>query len=125
MSDGIKMDHKKGAGRPTFVYAIQTKCSVGFVKIGISSDVNRRIAHLQTSNPYALEVTRVWGPFSIAYARRLEQRLHMAFEEKAARGEWFGVTPDEVSNSVRTLADMQDREFSIWMLTRRFEGAPE
>lgn len=109
--------------RPVFVYAIQMSCSIGFIKIGISNDVKRRIAGLQTSNPYKLELVRRWGPFEASYAKRLEQRMHQAFEQQCARGEWFSVAVEEISEHVILLSDMDDREFSIWLRNVRFEGA--
>lgn len=119
----IRKIKAKGTGRPVFVYVIQMNCSVGFVKIGITNDVKRRVAALQTSNPYALEVVRLWGPFSDEYARRLESRLHSAFEDRGCRGEWFSVTPEEVSAVAMGLGDMPETDFRAWVRSRRFEGA--
>ena len=119
----IRKSKAKGTGRPSFVYVIQMNCSVGFVKIGITNDAKRRIAALQTSNPYALEVVRLWGPFSDEYARRLEARLHAAFEDRSGRGEWFSVAPEEVSAVAMGLGDMAEPDFRAWVRARRFEGA--
>ena len=109
--------------RPTFVYAIQMSCSIGFIKIGISNDVKRRLASMQTSNPYSLKVIRQWGPFDSIYAKRLEQRLHLAFEEVCSRGEWFGVDVEDISMHVLRLSGMGEKEFRAWLNARRFEGA--
>ena len=119
----IRKLSKKGEGRPVFVYVIRMSCSVGFVKIGISNDVKRRVASIQTSNPYNLEVVRLWGPFSHEYARRLEQRLHSAFDDRGGRGEWFSVDPEEISAVVLGLADMDDRDFRAWHCARQFRDA--
>jgi len=68
-----------------WVYAIHCE-EIGVVKIGVSSDVQSRLAALQTAFPFELSVFRVYAS-SNAYA--LEARLHLFFKGERLRGEWF------------------------------------
>lgn len=69
---------------PSFVYFIQDGRD-GPVKIGYSSDPERRLAQLQTGNPRALELRHV-----IPGDRVLESDFHRRFEPARIRNEWFG-----------------------------------
>lgn len=70
-----------------FVYVI--KCD-DFVKIGIASDVQSRLANLQCGNPHELTLLLHWpSPNALA----AEQRLHYKLWRWHHRGEWFRFTP--------------------------------
>lgn len=63
------------------------------VKIGVASDVNRRLLELQTSNPHKLTVIAAIPCDSRMMAFNLEGTLHKLVAEKYDRlcGEWFNV----------------------------------
>lgn len=57
-----------------------------FVKIGKAADTTKRIATLQASNPYPLEVVAI---ITHGNGHPLERELHSRFAEFRHRGEWF------------------------------------
>lgn len=60
-----------------------------YIKIGMSYNVEKRLAALQTSNPRALKLLRTILVPNEDWARYLEQELHKHFGEKRVAGEWF------------------------------------
>lgn len=73
---------KKLSSSETVTYAIQQGDRGGPVKIGITSDIERRVWQLQNGSPVALVVLhRIPGD--------LESRLHEACAAFRIRGEWF------------------------------------
>jgi hypothetical protein len=58
-------------------------------KIGIATDIDSRLASLQTGNPYPLEVEQC---FEFANSTSVEQVLHQRFSAKRKLGEWFSLT---------------------------------
>jgi hypothetical protein len=59
-----------------------------YVKIGKAADTTRRIAALQASNPYPLEVIAI---ITDGNGHALERELHSRFAGCRHRGEWFRV----------------------------------
>lgn len=60
--------------------------SDGFYKIGVATDVGRRVKELQTGNPHTIECV-----FSrqVPEAYEIEKFLHDTFAEYRVKGEWF------------------------------------
>ena len=59
------------------------------VKIGVTSDIDNRIANLQTGNPYILKCKALIPCKDKAQAYNLESYLHYRFRKKRMVGEWF------------------------------------
>lgn len=59
------------------------------VKIGMTSDLDRRLSGLQTSHHEGLEIVA-----AIAGGRETEQYLHESLADSHIRGEWFERTPE-------------------------------
>jgi hypothetical protein len=70
------------------LYLIQQKGS-NYFKIGISKNIKRRLANLQSGNPNKLYVVRYWDIPKEAY--KLESLLHCMFAEYHVLLEWFEV----------------------------------
>jgi predicted GIY-YIG superfamily endonuclease len=68
--------------RTGIVYFVQS--ASGFIKIGFSTDLERRIKQLRIGNPEKLVVLAAFLAPS-----RLEWQLHRKFSDLAASGEWF------------------------------------
>jgi hypothetical protein len=66
------------------VYFVQAKQG-GPIKIGVSSDVPKRIRAIQTTSPAELLVLRVIP----SGGRELERKLHESFAAHRLHGEWF------------------------------------
>lgn len=63
-------------------------------KIGIASDVGRRLAELQTGNPCLLSIESCW---QFDNAQAVETVLHQKYGNERVRGEWFQFTPSQVN----------------------------
>lgn len=62
-------------------------CDGDFVKIGISDNPEKRLSHLQTSNPKKLTLL-----YTMDGNETLEKLLHSIFSQYRVRGEWFEYT---------------------------------
>lgn len=58
-------------------------------KVGIATDVARRIDELQTGNPFPIDLIRYVEFPSRWEAYRVERCIHSLLEEVRAQGEWF------------------------------------
>lgn len=67
----------------TYIYLIRDYKS-NAVKIGRSDNPAKRVAELQTGNPYPLELL-----YSFSADPSLEQIIHKELQEYALSGEWF------------------------------------
>ena len=74
------------------MYLYVVKCNE-YYKIGVASNVEARLAALQTGNPYELIVKSC---FEFDNANSIEQALHQKFSEKQKHGEWFVLNDDDV-----------------------------
>jgi len=59
------------------------------VKIGVASDVSKRLERLQSGNPVTLSV--LWQSAPLADAYSLERYMHKHYAEYSVRGEWFSI----------------------------------
>ena len=99
----------------TYIYVIHMPCPTGFVKIGISDNPEKRLASMQTANPYQLRLARRFGPFERDRAMQLEGRLHRIFEKDHVRGEWFGASPDTIAHALTTVSRFTNARFEEFM----------
>lgn len=63
------------------------------IKIGVSTQIRKRLAQLQTANAYELELMG-WVVSEDDY--RTEKALHQKYESQRERGEWFSISQDDV-----------------------------
>lgn len=61
----------------------------GSIKVGVAGNVERRIAVLQTGNPFELKIMATIPCGSYAKAYETESRIHKIFKRQRIRGEWF------------------------------------
>jgi hypothetical protein len=71
------------------VYFVQAG-PAGLIKIGVSADVERRLAGLRTHSPVPLSLLGVWP----SAGKSGEQQLHARFAAHRLHGEWFQPSPD-------------------------------
>ena len=74
-----------------YVYLVQEQlisCK-GAVKIGISTNIQRRIENMQVGNSRRLKLLATMGPFGEVKAICFERQLHRRFKGHHVRGEWF------------------------------------
>ena len=83
---GVLNPEKADPKKPKKLYFIQG-ASTGRIKIGVSTDIRRRITEMQLSE--TVEVL-----LEIDGDEKLESELHNRFKEHQAHGEWFYPSPD-------------------------------
>jgi hypothetical protein len=81
-----------------WVYVVSSEDNPKVVKIGVASDVERRIKNLQVAAP-----TRIVLRWSARGGLPLESHLHEKFRRRRMSGEWFDFR--KVSNPVRVIAE--------------------
>ncbi len=80
------MKHKYG-----FVYLIQ---AMDFIKIGYTTDVQQRFKTFDLMFPPI--GLKLLGYIESGLARSIEKELHIFFNDKRARGEWFKLSPEDI-----------------------------
>lgn len=98
---------------PCFVYVLASGRDEQPVKIGLSSDVARRIRQFEAGNPYGLRAVYT-HPVGKGVARQVENRLHIAFASKALGREWFEVGADEASALIPELCRKGDEALAAY-----------
>lgn len=78
-------------GYATILYFIQ--CGQ-FVKVGITTDMEKRVRALKAGNPYPLRVASMVDIPSM-YDRLVEKRIHGALHVYAVGREWFRLVPKD------------------------------
>jgi predicted GIY-YIG superfamily endonuclease len=74
-----------------YVYLI--KCNE-FYKIGVATDVQTRLAALQTGNPFRIDVVI---SYEFPTANAVEAALHQKFKAKQKNLEWFNLTEKDIA----------------------------
>lgn len=80
------------------IYVVQMG---NMVKVGITSDVNRRFATLQTGAPEPLRLRAVEVIGSRDKARRIEKSIHNRLAHRRTVGEWFCIDVEEAMEVTR------------------------
>lgn len=88
--------------RVYYVYFIQG-IKTSLVKIGITSNIDKRIRALQIGSPDKLKLVGLFkinlpGTRSLSEARRAENVLHRVLSEYREHGEWFSPSPKVLGN---------------------------
>lgn len=71
-----------------FAYIISCR-TVDFIKIGITTDPQRRLTELQTNSPYTLQIALLIECNNLTTAQQLEKLLHELMHASRSNGEWF------------------------------------
>lgn len=66
----------------------------GLVKIGITNNVQKRFKDINATSPVELYLV---SSFSSSNAAKIEKELHLKFEGKRVKGEWFNIGQDDIS----------------------------
>jgi len=73
-------------GSPDCIYLITANEYAGIYKIGLTSDVDRRLRDMQTACPFVLYAFRA---YTVINPAAVEAMLHAFFHKKRLKGEWF------------------------------------
>lgn len=88
-ANGDAMPRPRRAAKHSVVYFVR---SANAIKIGVTTDLGKRIASIQTSTPYPVELIA-----AIPGDKALESELHATFANHRTSGEWFRLSPDIVA----------------------------
>lgn len=104
------------AKRRGFIYFVQMLNEDGFIKIGFSNNVKKRIGSLQVGMPYELEVVVILDAYS-----EIEGIVHDFFIERWIRGEWFAPCRDmdNYINILRNDPAARDMYNAIYIVDRK------
>ena len=91
----VNLGHKIVGYGDTSMVVYLLECD-GKTKIGVAKSISNRIASLQTGNPYEIVLLKEYKVHSEVAARAIEKTLHSMFKDKALRGEWFNLTPEDI-----------------------------
>lgn len=89
--------HKVEKSTKALVYFIAD--GLGNIKIGSTSDLEKRLKTYKTHNPRKLEVVKTIPCESMQQARKTEKRLHKEFSKYRIGGEWF-MLPEYILNAL-------------------------
>ena len=73
-----------------FVYII--KCG-GYFKIGVASDLPRRLSSIRCSNPFPIAL---YGARITSKPKKIESEIHRRLNKYHIHGEWFKVPKEEL-----------------------------
>jgi len=71
-----------------------------FVKVGISSDVKKRVKALQPGNPFPIRILRTSRTRSRIKALLIERTVHNILSDDHHFGEWFKCTPERAREAL-------------------------
>lgn len=92
-----------------YVYLIQAgKSPTSPIKVGYSSDPEKRMARLQTGNHEKLRLILKIKCVSVSHARRLERDIHRILGDQNIALEWFRIKKGQLSKIMFKYADSQD-----------------
>ena len=90
-----------------YVYVFQEdrKSSKSPVKIGVSKNIDKRLAGVQNGNPRNIVLRAKFGPMSRVEAFDLEAHFHRCLSAYRIRGEWFsGKALSKILNETESLS---------------------
>lgn len=74
----------------------------GTKKIGIATDVRRRLTQIQTGNPIRLEIFHTIRVESVEKAKEIEKACHIELQRFRQTGEWFDI---DISFGIKTITE--------------------
>lgn len=80
---------------------------VGPIKIGLASNVERRLGELKTGNHQKLTVIG-WLDDMHVHPQSVETQAHRLLRAQRLQGEWFNITPKEAFNALCGLVGFAD-----------------
>jgi len=83
------------------------------IKIGISTDPQRRLVAVQCENPATLMLHTSWWVAGWPVAARVEKNFKIDQRVRNLRGEWFHIDPNEAID----LVDQEIKRLNTWSKT--------
>lgn len=97
------------------VYILKT--GKNLYKIGQTQDLQKRLAAYHTHLPVVFRIVRQYAAENIA---ELEESLHIVFQHKRVKGEWFELNSDEL-----IICDNIARNYALGKLQKQTKKYPE
>jgi len=97
--------------KAAFVYFVLNRDSRA-IKIGMATNVEKRLKSLQTSSPILLEVLKTIQLNNIEQAQNFEAILHHKFSHLRMNGEWFKVS-EELTTYIRNCPSSYSLEINF------------
>ena len=91
---------KTGDEHSKFLYLVESQ---GFVKIGVTNDVQGRVSTISTCNPFEVKVILAQ---EVGSAYQVEKFLHDKFKDTNVRGEWFKLTSNDIAYITEHLSSL-------------------
>lgn len=96
----------------TFVYVIYETDHPVVSKIGVASDVVKRLCSMQVGSWRILKVGHASKLPSKSAAHAIERQVHQSLSALHVRGEWFQVSPDRAALEVELAVDQLRAAFN-------------
>jgi hypothetical protein len=93
------------------------------VKIGLTSDdsPDNRIKTMETYSPWGIELVNWLETLLVV---EMEKLIHLDFEDKRMKGEWFDISTKEIEETVERYSNIPVNEF-IMLVNRSKENRPQ
>jgi len=91
---------KTGDENSKFLYLVESQ---GFVKIGVTNDVQGRVSTISTCNPFEVKVILAQ---EVGSAYQVEKFLHDKFKDTNVKGEWFKLTSNDIAYITEHLSSL-------------------
>lgn len=92
--------------RPKFIYIITSE--LGFLKIGIAIDVEKRRRQLSTASPVKLRIYKKFSILTKMRASSIETLIHHKLRNFRANGEWFNIAPEDAVDVIEKVIAAAD-----------------
>ena len=94
------------------VYVVGLVGLPGYCKVGISSDLAKRLTALSTGTPFVPYVAHSLSVAKYVLARNIEMQCHHALRNFRVNGEWFKIEPKKAWEKVRELSRHNDPKYN-------------
>lgn len=81
---------RRHLGRSLWLYAVED-AAAGMVKIGVSLDVDSRLASMRSDNPRVLKLTTAITFRPARVVGLCEEYIHEVLRDRCVQGEWFRI----------------------------------
>ena len=71
---------------------------LNYYKIGYGKSTRKRLSSIQMCNPYEIELIFT---YETLFANEIEKNIHLYYNSRKVRGEWFLISEDEIQNFMR------------------------
>lgn len=86
------------------VYIVGLRKSLTYCKVGVTSDMERRLTQLSTGSPFIPYLYHLFEISDMSKAFKIESQAHKELEEWRVSGEWFKLRPEDAMKRIKNLA---------------------